>query len=68
MDSIYWTNYKNNDYTTLTPKFESIAKVCDNICNDRTYLTFEEIEETIKDKFNYLMIMNIDLLENINIK
>lgn len=54
---------KNNDYTTLTPKFESIAKVCDNICNDRTYLTFEEIEETIKDKFNYLMIMNIDLLE-----
>ena len=24
---------------------------------------FEEIEETIKDKFNYLMIMNIDLLE-----
>ncbi len=54
---------KNNDYTTLTPKFESIAKVCDNICNDRNYLTFEEIEETIKDKFNYLMIMNIDLLE-----
>ena len=54
---------KNNDYTTLTSKFESIAKVCDNICNDRTYLTFEEIEETIKDKFNYLMIMNIDLLE-----
>lgn len=54
---------KNNDYTTLTPKFESIAKVCDNICNDRTYLTFEEIEEAIKDKFNYLMIMNIDLLE-----
>lgn len=54
---------KNNDYTTLTPKFESIAKVCDNICNDRTYLTFEEIEKTIKDKFNYLMIMNIDLLE-----
>lgn len=54
---------KNNDYTALTPKFESIAKVCDNICNDRTYLTFEEIEETIKDKFNYLMIMNIDLLE-----
>lgn len=54
---------KNNDYTTLTPKFESISKVCDNICNDRTYLTFEEIEETIKDKFNYLMIMNVDLLE-----
>lgn len=54
---------KNNDYTTLTPKFESIAKVCDNICNDRNYLTFEEIEEMIKDKFNYLMIMNIDLLE-----
>ena len=54
---------KNNDYTTLTPKFESIAKVCDNLYNDRNYLTFEEIEETIKDKFNYLMIMNIDLLE-----
>ena len=40
---------KNNDYTTLTPKFESIAKVCDNICNDRTYLTFEEIEETTEE-------------------
>ncbi len=52
---------KNNDYTTLTPKFESIAKVCDDL--HRNYLTFEEIEKTIKDKFNYLMIMNIDLLE-----
>lgn len=52
---------KNNDYTTLTPKFESISKVCDNL--HRNYLTFEEIEEKIKDKFNYLMIMNIDLLE-----
>lgn len=55
---------KNNDFTTLTPKFEIIAKLCSSV--DREYLTFEEIEVAIKDKFNYLMIIYNELLEGYN--
>lgn len=55
---------KNNDFTTLTPKFEIIAELCSSV--DRKYLTFKEIEEAINDKFNYLMIIYNEILENYN--